>query len=136
MKTKKRETIASLQKQIKLILEDTIRENGVLPVVLHGLSDDKPFTIGTENTSGIPELAEAFEQALTQTDAYLYAATLPMLSEEQLYALVWIESERSAKGCLFQLLFDEDAAFIELADPLPLEEAPEGNSFVGLLRKR
>ena len=136
MKTKKRETISSLQMQIKFILEDTIRQNGVLPVVLHGLSDDKPFTIGTENTSEVPELAEAFSQALIQTDAYLYAATLPMISEEQPYALVWIESVRSANGCLFPLLFDEDAAFLELGEPLPLEEAPEGNPFVGLLRKR
>jgi hypothetical protein len=136
MKANKRETIASMQKQIKFILEDTIRQNGVLPVVLHGLSDKKPFTIGTENTSEVPKLAEAFAQALTQTDAYLYAATLPMISDEQPYALVWIESVRSAKGCLFPLLFDEDAAFLKLGDPLLLAGAPEGNLFVGLLRKR
>lgn len=136
MSPKKRETIASLQKRIKFILEDTIRQNGLLPVVLHGLSDDKPFTIGTEVNSEIPELAEGFAQALTQSNAFLYAATLPVVIEEQPYALVWIESVRSAKGCLFPLLFDDEAEFIELGDLLPLEDAPEGNPFVGLLRKR
>jgi hypothetical protein len=136
MKTKKRETIASLQKQIKFILEDTIRQNGLLPVVLHGLSDEKPFTIGTEDTSQVLALAEAFSQALTQTSAYLYAATLPIAIDDQPFALVWIESQRSAKGWLFQLLFDDDSAFLELGDPLLLEEAPEGSPFVGLLRDK
>jgi hypothetical protein len=134
MKANKRKTISSLRKQIKSILEDTIRKNGVLPVVLHGLSDENPFTIGTENTSEAPELAEAFAQALTQTNAYLYAATLPIIIDYQPYALVWIESLRSAKGYLFPLLFNEEAAFLELGDPIPLDEVPRGNPFVGLLQ--
>jgi lipopolysaccharide biosynthesis glycosyltransferase len=136
MRPKKRETISTLQKLIKYILEDTIRQNGLLPVVLHALSDEKPFTIGTENTLQLVELADVFSQALTETKAYLYAATLPITIEDQPFALVWIESPRSARGCLFQLLFDDDSAFLDLGDPLLLDEVPKGNPFVGLLRER